>query len=408
LRRRSAVAAAALGLCAAATAVLVLVHRSGRDVIGSSTTEYVRTTHPAPAPPTLPWPQWGRDPQRTRAAPSSLRPPFRVRWVFHGRSLLEFPPSLGYGRVYLPTFDGRLVALSTGSGRVLWRYRSGRCAWASPAVAGGLVFQTFLLRPPACRAGSDAHGLLVAFDAATGRIRWRARMAPTESSPLVSRSRLWLADWSGDVISFDARTGRRRWTFRVDAAVKSSPALAGRRLFVATYGGRLYALDAASGAELWHASVQRRLFGRGRFYSTPAVAHGRVYLGATDGKVYAYGAQSGRLRWSFSTGGYVYGSPAVHRDLVLIGSYDRHFYALDAATGAVRWSFDARGRISGAPTVLGDAVYVSTLEEQTFALDVRTGRELWRFPDGKYSAGVADEASVYLVGAGRLFALAPR
>ena len=56
----------------------------------------------------------------------------------------------------------------------------------------------------------------------------------------------------------------------------------------------------------------------------------------------------------------------------------------------------------------GDVVYVSTLEQRTFALDVRTGRALWSFPDGKYSAGVADEERFYLTGTGRLYALTAR
>ena len=412
MRRRRRILAAAAIVAVVATAAVglhVAVRWAGRDVRGSATIEYAATSAPEPSPrPQLAWPQWGRVPARTRSAPAGPRPPFRLRWVFHGRSLLEFPPALAYGRLYLPTFAGLLFALDPASGRTLWRYDSHRCAWASPAVASGLVFQTFLLRPPGCRPDVDEHGLLVALDARTGAERWRVALPPTESSPLVSGGLVWIGDWSGDVTAFDAGTGRRRWTFHADSAVKSSPSLADGRLFVGTYGGRLYALDPSTGTEIWHASVQPRLFGRGRFYSTPAVAHGRVFLGATDGKVYAYGARSGALRWSFSTDGYVYGSPAIWRDLVLVGSYSRRFYALDAATGLVRWSFDAHGAISGSASVVAGVVYVSTLAERTFALDARNGRELWSFPDGKYCAGVADATRFYLVGYDRLFALAPR
>ncbi|MDX6472261.1 MAG: hypothetical protein QOK22_1077 [Gaiellaceae bacterium] len=399
--------AAVVVLALAAGAVAVVLRRVPPDVRGSATTEYVRTL-PRPRPhASLPWPQWGFDARHTRAVPGRVGPPFRVDWVFRGGSLLEFPPALAYGRLYLPTFAGLLVALSPRTGDVLWRYASGRCAWASPAVASGLVFQTFLLRPPACRPDVDVHGALVAFDARTGRVRWRVELPATESSPLVANGVVYIGDWSGDVSAFEARTGRLRWRFRADAAVKSSASLAGGRLYVATYGGHLYALDARTGRRLWRASVQPRLFRRGRFYATPAVGHGRVYLGATDGKVYAYGAGTGRLRWSFSTGGYVYGSAALVDDLVLVGSYDGRLYALDAATGRPRWSFAAGGSISGSPTIVGNVVYVSSLAERTFALDVHTGQQLWTFPDGKYSAGVADSAHFYLVGYGRLFALAP-
>jgi outer membrane protein assembly factor BamB len=385
----------------------VALHRGHRDLAGSATTEYVARARARRLPPRLAWPQWGRTPARTRAAPGTVGPPYRVDWVFHGRSLLEFPPALAYGRLYLPTFKGLLVALDPATGRVRWRYDSHRCAWAAPAAWGGLVFQTFLLRPPACLAGGAGGGELVAFDARSGAVRWRRALAATESSPLAAGGLVWVADWSGAVSAFDARTGRRRWRTTLDGAVKSSPALAGGRLLVGTYGGHLHALDPWTGAELWRASVRRRLLRGGRFYSTPAVAHARVYVGATDGGVYAYGLRSGEVRWSFSTGGYVYGSPAVWHGLVLVGSYDGNFYALDAATGRERWHFDAGGRISGSASVVGDVVYVSTLSERTFALDVHTGRELWQFPDGKYCAGIADRDRFYLVGAERLFALVP-
>jgi outer membrane protein assembly factor BamB len=392
----------------AAAAGTYVVHHGGQDVRGSTTTEYVPTLPVQPPAPSLPWPQWGRDPQRTRAAPSALRPPYRMHWVFHGRSLLEFPPAIAYGRVYLPTFAGWLVALDANTGRVLWRHRTHRCAWASPAVANGLVLQTFLLRGPRCDPDVDRTGELVAFDARTGAVRWRVALPATESSPLVANGLVTIGDWNGDVLAFDLRTGARRWVFHADGPVKSSPAVAGGRLFVGTYGGSLYALDARTGRRVWRASAQQRWLRHGRFYSTPAVAHGRVYVGSTDGKVYAFGVRSGKLRWSHSTGGYVYGSPATWRDVVLVGSYDHRLYALDAATGAVRWSFDALGPISGAASVIGGIAYISTLSETTFALDARSGRLLWSFPDGKYSAAVADAKQLYLVGAGRLFALAPR
>jgi outer membrane protein assembly factor BamB len=405
-RKRWLATAAATALVAGAAGAAVAIHQAGRDVRGSTSTEYVTTIRAPTLPQPLAWPQWGRTPARTRSAPGRLRPPYRVDWVFRGGSLLEFPPALANGRLYLPTFKGLLVALDPATGRVLWRYDSHRCAWASPAVWRDLVFQTFLLRPPACVAAGDYRGSLDAFDTRTGALRWSRALPATESSPLVAGGLVWVGDWSGTVSAFDARSGRLRWRTKLDGAVKSSPALGGGRLFVGTYGGHLYALDPWTGKELWRASVQRRLLHPGRIYSTPAVAHGRVYVGSTDGKVYAFGVRSGTLRWSHSTGGYVYGSPAVWRDLVLVGSYDGHLYALDTGTGAARWAFDAHGAISGAASVVGDVVYVSTLAERTFALTT-AGRTLWSFPDGKYSAGVADADRFYLVGYDRLFGLVP-
>lgn len=408
-----AVAALALG----ALGFGVLRHYRHADIRGSAAKEFVPGDVPSPrALPraaqlvSAPWPTYGFDARRLRAVPGvKLRPPFRRLWVFHGGALLEFPPAVAYGRLYLPTFDGRFYALDPRTGKALWRYDSGRCSWASPAVARGLVYATFLSRGPHCEGDTfRREGEVVAFAARTGKLRWRRRIDVTESSPLVAGGLVYVGDWSGSVLALDTATGRTRWASRTGGQVKSSAALAHGRLVIGSYDGRVYAFAARTGRLLWRASAQSRLGGRGRFYATPALAYGRVFIGSTDGKMYAFGLASGRLLWARSTGGYLYSSAAVWHGLVLVGSYDNYFYALDAATGDVRWRFRANGPISGSATVLDGLVYFSTFRQRTYALDVRTGRLVWSFPDGKYSPVVADGKRVYLVGYGRLYGLVPR
>ena len=92
----------------------------------------------------------------------------------------------------------------------------------------------------------------------------------------------------------------------------------------------------------------------------------------------------------------------------MIGSYDHRFYSLDAGTGEVRWRFEANGPISGAATVIDGLVYFSTFARRTYGLDARNGQDIVDWPDGKYSPVVADPSRLYLVGLGRLYALAPR
>lgn len=416
-RRIASVAAVALAFLGLAIALGLRHYRQG-DVRGSASVEFVPADVPPPRPPPprdaeqvgAPWPTYGFDARRLRTVLGvGLRPPFRRLWTFHGQALLEFPPAVAYGRLFLPTFDGRFYAIDAKTGKALWRYDSGRCSWASPAVAGGLVFATFLSRGPHCEGDTfRAEGEVVAFSARTGKVRWRRHVGVTESSPLVAGGLVYVGDWTGRVVALDAHTGRTWWSARTGGEVKGSAALAHGRLVIGSYDGRVYAFDARSGRLLWRASSERRLGGRGRFYSTPALAYGRVFIGSTDGRVYAFGLASGRLLWAHGTGGYVYSSPAVSQGSVLVGSYDGSFYSLDAVTGDVRWRFRANGRISGSATVLGGLVYFSTLSERTYALDVRTGRLVWSFPDGKYSPVVTDARRVYLVGYGRLYALAPR
>jgi outer membrane protein assembly factor BamB len=306
--------------------------------------------------------------------------------------------------VFLPTFDGRFYALDAATGRVVWRFRAGRCSWASPAVGGGLVYDTFLSAADCRTERFRTGGELIAFSTRTGHVRWRRRIAPSESSPLLRDGRVIVGDWNGDVTSYAARTGKTVWQAHLGGAVKGSVAAAGNRLFIGAYDGRVYALAAGTGRVIWRAAAESDLLGRAKFYSSPAVAYGRVYIGGTDGILYSFGAGSGRLRWARRTGGYIYASPAVAGGRVFAGSYDHWFYALDAATGDVRWRFHSNGPVSGAATVIGQTVWFSTFAGRTYALDTLTGSRRWTFPDGKYSPAVTDGARLYLVGLGRLYA----
>jgi outer membrane protein assembly factor BamB len=413
--RKALLAVAVLVLLAAgAAAVFAIVrNRQSQDVRGSSTVEFVPTEAPELAQPPLPgiaWPTYGFNEERLRTVGFGHRPPFRRIWTFRARSLVEFPPAIAYNRLYFANNYGVFYAINAETGKRAWKFQSGRCVASSPAVSKHVVFQTFLNAPPCNRGSRSVRGLtgeLIAFSAGFGRIRWRVKIGPSESSPLVKDGLVYVGDWTGRVYAFDERTGKVRWTFRTGNRVKGAVAVAGNRLYVGSYDHRVYALDARTGRLIWRAAAQQRLGRRGTFYSTPAAAYGRVYIGSTDEKVYSFGAASGKLRWSQSTGGYVYSSPAVYRRLVLIGSYSGRFYALDAATGDARWTFRANGPISGSPTVVDGVVYFATLRGRTYALDARTGRRLWSYPDGKYTPVVADDERLYLVGEARIYGMEP-
>jgi len=394
---------------AGAAFVLYRQHQS-RNVHGSSTIEFVTTEPVAPRvrEEGVLWPTYGYSASRTRFVPDvRLRPPFRTLWRYRAQSLLEFPPVIAYGRLYLTNNAGVAIAVNTKTGKRAWKHFEHRCAASSPTVHAHVVYATFLNRPP-CNASQKADGEVVAYAAGFGRVLWRTRIGPSESSPLVANGRVYVGDWRGNVYALDVETGRIRWTYHTEGRVKGAVALAGNRLFVGSYDGHAYALDARNGHLLWRQGAQPRLGSTGTFYATPAVSYGRVYIGSTDGKLYSFGAASGKLRWSHGTGGYVYGSAAVWRKRVYVGSYSKTFFCFDAATGDVLWTFKANGPISGSATIVDGVVYFATLKRRTYGLDARTGKQLWIFPDGKYSPVVADKKRLYVVGYARMYGMVPR
>ena len=106
---------------------------------GSAEVEFETTEEPQPAPPPekenlRPWPTYSYDDARQHISPYDHRPPYRRLWKIDAHDTLEFPPSIGYGRVYLAQQKGLFFALDAKTGKVDWRKRVGRCAAASPTI----------------------------------------------------------------------------------------------------------------------------------------------------------------------------------------------------------------------------------------------------------------------------------
>ena len=366
-------------------------------------------SYPA-APSAFDWPTYGFDSARTHTAPFAPAPPFRVRWKQIGdRSLIEFPPIVVGGRLYVGTNQGSVFALDAASGSVVWQRRLARCTAASPAVAGDLLVIGEMGRPHHC--DDDVPAYVAALDLRTGQLRWRYRTRDVETPPLVVGDLVVFGSWDGRVEALDTH-GRLRWSFQTNGAVKAGAALWHATIYIASYDGYVYALDARSGRLRWRTAAG------GRFYATPSVADGRVIAPTTDGVVHAFAADSGRRLWSRRIGPFAYSAPALADGRVFVGSYDHHLYALDARTGRVLWTAAGPGPVSGAPTVLAGLVYFSTCgscssyesnprARQTFAVDETTGALRWRFPDGEYSPVVTDGIRIYLTGYTALYALEP-
>ena len=401
-----------------------------KEVRGSPTVEF----DPGEAPRAIarpkkvvlevPWPFYGYDRFRSHQAPFRIRPPFRLLWTMRSGYLIEFPPVVGYGRVYLAQDHGRFFAVNAKSGSVLWQKRFAHCSAASPAMGERVVYMSYMQPLPCPREPRTAPGFVAALDASTGKELWRFKTGVVESSPLLVNGTLYFGSWDHYLYALDVR-GKRprvRWRFLADDELNSSAAYAEGTVYIGSDGGHLYAVDAHTGKLRWRASsFSRFLRGREYFYATPTIAYGRVYIGNTDGTLYAFGAASGHLLWARKAGTYVYSAAAVWRQRIYVGTYDGYLSAFDAATGDLIWKVPVPGAIHGAPTVLDGLVYFSTCggcgrhgsryakrgSGGTYAADARTGKLVWSFFDGRYSPVVADAERLYLVGKSRLYGLAP-
>ncbi|HXG75386.1 MAG TPA: PQQ-binding-like beta-propeller repeat protein [Gaiellaceae bacterium] len=373
------------------------------------------------------WSTFGASPARTRYVPSALRPPFRLLYRIPGRSLIEMPPAVTDSHVVFGTHDGEVVAARVEDGSRAWETSIGGCIASAPAVRGDVVYVGWA-GPAPCGLPKDGRGGIVALSLATGELLWRFSPGNVESSPAVV----------GDLLVFAAFESRRAsrvfalsltpprrvvWSYPLASKVASSPTVVGRTLYVGAYDRQLYAFDVRTGRLRWTAGaftvdaearlllglrslVSRSSWTEGGYYATPAAAYNRVYVGVIDGVFSAFDARTGSLRWSRVLDGSIYGSAAVWNEHVYVGTTAGAFYALSARDGRVLWQRDLGGKILGSPTVSNRRVYVSTTRRETWVLFARTGEVDWRFADGYYSPLVVAGERAYLVGKGRIYALA--
>jgi outer membrane protein assembly factor BamB len=354
---------------------------------------------------TVSWPMYGYDRARTRYLPAKgVKPPFRKIWRYTDRPLLEFPPVLARGRLYLVDNSGHAVSLDADTGKVLWTRRIGHLNASSPTFHKNRLYVVNLVP-----------GHVIKLDARTGRTIWKRSLpGRAESSPVVVGRTLYFGCENGELIALSTRNGNERWSTSLGGAVKSAPAYYGGVLYVGDYGGYMNAVDARTGGVKWQSDSLGQGFGTsGAFYSTPAVAFGRVYAGNNDSRVYSFDRKDGTIAWTYSTGGYAYSGPAVAntrhtRPTVYIGSFDGNVYALDAKDGEPRWIQSAGGQVIGSLTAIGDIVYVAEFSDtSTTGFSMRTGKVMFRYPRGTYTPLISDGRRVYLVGYSSVTALQP-
>jgi outer membrane protein assembly factor BamB len=149
------------------------------------------------------------------------------RWrASHGGSWVVGSPAARDGRAYVGSSDGHFIhAVEIAGGREVWRTPTVGNVLSSPAVVGDLV----LAGVGYTNAG---RGELLAFDAATGAIRWRLQFGDAVwSSPVVSGNEIFIGSDDGAVVAIhEVSPAVPRLAVYHDSTQTSRPLVAGSRL----------------------------------------------------------------------------------------------------------------------------------------------------------------------------------
>ncbi len=160
---------------------------------------------------------------------------------------------------------------------------------------------------------------------------WSTDVGGTATTPVLSRdgATVYAGTAAGDLVALDASSGEIKWRAKVGAAINVPPALHDQ-LYVGATDGTLTAFrPAGCGAAIcnprWHASTGSAITVQ------PAVANGVVYTGSRDGAVHAFAAgchsATNPALWSANAGSAITGAPAVAFGHLLVSTDDGHLVA---------------------------------------------------------------------------------
>ena len=203
----------------------------------------------------VPWPTYGFDLQRTKVSPYDHRPPYRRLWSIDAKDTLEFPPTAGYGNVYIAQQKGLFFAVNGKTGKPVFKTKNfKRCAASSPTLGNGMVYQAYMDFVECGQNDPNPTGFVTAMNARTGKQKWRWKGMPVESSPLLKDGILYFGSWDNKVHAIRAKNGKEVWSFQTSERVNTSPAYSKGRIFFANQAGDVYGVNAKTGKQAWKAS----------------------------------------------------------------------------------------------------------------------------------------------------------
>lgn len=220
--------------------------------------------------------------------------------------------------------------------------------------------------------------------------------------PVVVGNTVTVAASDGAVVQYDAATGKVNWRAQLDAALAAGVGSDGRFTAVVTQGGEVVVLE--QGKVLWRQRVGARIV------TAPLVAGERVFVYGSDRTVHAYDAAMGGKLWTLQRPGdpLTLSQPGVLlpvRDTLVVGQGPR-LAGIDPLRGSVRWEVPVaspRGTneverladLVGPAARVGDTVCVRAFQSSVACVDALRGSLLWSKPSSGGVGLFADGRQVY-------------
>ena len=342
------------------------------------TSAILHTTATAPAAQGN-WTTFHGDSNRDGMAPvsSSGSGMLHLAWTFCTRASVFSSPIVENGVVYIASTDTTLTALDIRSAKMLWQIQADDAFFGTPIFVNNTLYIASL------------SGVIYAINAKDGFVRWHTQIdtpgAKAWSSAAIANGLLIIGvastlsenpKKSGQVLAYDTATGKMRWRAYIEQGGKpgggvwSSPGIdaASNTVFVGTGDpdDGVEAFNLKTGHVLWHWRSVVQDVGDTDVGAGPLLYHDskkqlRVVVGGKNGNIYTLDAKTGHLLWQAHVGEHVFSSPAfAHGTIYAVGvvGQESTVWALDAQSGIARWHHDLPLIVYASPAIIGQTLYL--------------------------------------------------
>jgi outer membrane protein assembly factor BamB len=274
-------------------------------------------------------------------------------------------------RIFFATVAGRLRALDTRTGQLLWSSDLGGEVDSNLLGIDGAIFVVTTSR----QAGAETPVTYIrSISRDTGITRWKADLPAGHDHFLGSAGdRLVAVSREGNALGIDPESGVVAWRHHSGAQVAARPVIDGAHIVMPTKNS----LTVLSGSGRIVSDIPVRSAATAIALATDADGEQNILLTADDrGYIRASDLLSGKALWKFKLGA----APSFlmpTTEGVIAASADNFLYRMGTNDGDVVWKRRLPGRFSGEPRAVGSNVAVAVIGyESAFLIEGKTGRLL--------------------------------
>lgn len=265
------------------------------------------------------------------------------------------------------------ASTGSGTGEEFYRAKIDARTGAAPAVANGLIYVPWEEGP-----GTDASGLLGAYDVNTGEEVFTFETEEPVKAPLVAADGLVFVQTTNDGLYALDEQGETAW--HNEGGDGTATITFNDGVLYIVLNGDLFAVNATTGELEWKKGLDGRT---NEFVGHALVQEERILVPASsdEGDLYSLDPDTRETQWVYDgdTSSTEFGQAVSVADgTVFFGvAFSNELHAIDSQTGEADWVVDRRVEVGWRFPVLSDGNVLNQNRSVLEALDPDTGELVW-------------------------------